>query len=488
MQEQPQSKHSAEALRASELRYRRLFETAKDGILILDAHTGQITDVNPFLVNLLGYSYDEFIGTPLWEIGPFKDIKECKLAFIELQEKEYIRYESLPLETKDGRSIAVEFVSNVYGLSGGTRVIQCNIRDITKRKEAEIARHRGDEETRRFFEANPAGSYVASPDGRLITCNSVFARMLGFASVEEAMKVDLVSVYPDRASREAFLGLLREKGRLGRNEAELRRKDGSLVHAVENATGTFDERGELAEIHGCLMDAGERTQAEQHSRQGHKKKPVFQLKTFLSKAGPGRTIVYVPAKQILFEQGKRGNAVFYILAGAVKLTVDSQGKDSTIALLGPGNFAGKECTAAVRPRSTASAMTLTNCTILRIERKEMLRVIQNEKTFAAFFLDYLLARITRYQEVIRDQLLNSSEKRLARILLLLGNFGDGSKQELVIPTIPQEELAEVVGTTRARVSFFMNRFRKLGLVAYQGRSPITIRTAKLSRFLMLDSV
>jgi CRP/FNR family cyclic AMP-dependent transcriptional regulator len=483
MQEETQSKHSEEVLRASELRYRRLFETAKDGILILDAHTGEITDVNPFLVNLLGYSYDEFIGTPLWEIGPFKDIKECKLAFLELQEKEYIRYESLPLETKDGRSIAVEFVSNVYGLSGGTRVIQCNIRDITRRKQAENVRRRNDEEARRFFEANPAGSYVASPDGRLITCNSAFARMLGFASVEEAMKVDLVSLYPDRASREAFLGLLREKGRLERNEAELRRKDGSLVHAVENAAGTFDERGELAEIHGCLMDAGERRPTEE-LRQAHKKRPVFHLKTFLSKAGPGRTIVYVPGKQILFEQGKRSNAVFYILAGAVKLTVNSQGKESTIALLGPGNFAGKECTAAVRPRSTASGQTLTNCTILRIERKEMLRVIQNEKTFAAFFLDYLLARITRYQEVIMDQLLNSSEKRLARTLLLLGNFGDGGKPELVIPTIHQEELAEVVGTTRARVSFFMNRFRRLGFVTYKGRSSITISTAKLSRFIL----
>ena len=486
MQDETQSKHSEEALRASELRYRRLFETAQDGILILDAHTGQITDVNPFLVNMLGYSYDEFIGTPLWEIGPFKDIKECKLAFQELQEKEYIRYESLPLETKDGRSIAVEFVSNVYGLNGGTRVIQCNIRDITKRKQEEDAQHRSDEEARRFFEANPAGSYVASPDGRLITCNSAFARMLGFDSVEEAMKVDLFSLYPDRASRDAFLRHLREKGRLEYNEAELRRKDGSLVHAVEDAAVTFDERGELAEIHGCLMDASERKRAEQHLRRAHEKKPLFHLKTFLSKAGPGRAIVYVPKKQILFEQGKRGKAVFYILAGAVKLTVDAQGKESTIALLGPGTFAGKECLATVRPKSTMSARALTNCTILRIKRKEMLRVIQDEKTFAAFFLDYLLARISRYQEVIMDHLFNSAEKRLARTLLLLGHFGEEDKLELVIPQIHQEELAEVVGTTRARVSFFMNRFRKLGLVAYKGRSSITIRTPKLSRFVMAN--
>ncbi len=482
MQGETQPKHAEEALRASELRYRRLFETAQDGILILDAHTGQITDVNPFLVNLLGYSYDECIGTPLWEIGPFKDIKECKLAFLELQEKEYIRYESLPLETKDGRSVAVEFVSNVYGLNGGTRVIQCNIRDITKRKQAEDMRHRSDEETRRFFEANPAGSYVASPDGRLITCNSAFARMLGFASVEEALKVDLVSLYSDRAQRDVFLGRLKEKGWLEHNEAELRRKDGSLVHAVENASGTFDERGELAEIHGCLMDASER-QTEQPLRQVHKQ-PRFHIKTFLSKAGAGRTIVHVPEKQILFEQGNRSNAVFYILTGMVKLTLVSQGKEVTIGLLGPGNFAGKECIATVRPRRTTSARALTNCTILRIERKEMLRVIQHEKSFAAFFLDYLLARISRYQEVIMDQLLNSSEKRLARILLLLAHFGKEGTAETVVPKISQETLAEMVGTTRSRVSLFMNRFRKLGFVAYEGQSSIAIRTAKLLRFVM----
>jgi PAS domain S-box-containing protein len=477
MQEEMEPKDSEEALRASELRYRRLFETAKDGILILDAKTGQITDVNPFLVNLLGYSHDEFMGTPLWEIGPFKDIKECKLAFLELQEKEYIRYESLPLETRDGRSIAVEFVSNVYGLNGGTRVIQCNIRDITKRKQAEDALHRSDEENRRFFETNPAGSYVASPDGRLITCNSAFARMLGFASVEEAMKVNLVSLYSDRASRDTLLGRLKKKRRLEHHAIELRRKDGSLVHAVENAAGTFDERGELAEIHGCLMDASE---LPLHQAQ---KKPPFRLKTFLSKAGEGTTIVYVPHKQILFKQGQRGNAVFYILTGVVKLTVASQGKEITISLLGPGNFAGKECIATGRPRCTASARALTNCTILRIERNEMLRVIQHEKTFEAFFLNYLLARISRYQEAIMNQFLHSSEKRLARALLLLAGFGNG-KPEAVVPKIPQGELAEMVGTTRSRVSFFMNRFRKLGLVAYTAQSSLTVRTAKLSRFLV----
>jgi PAS domain S-box-containing protein len=139
VQDETDPKDSEERLRASELRYRRLFETAKDGILILDAKAGKITDANPFLINLLGYSLDELIGAQLWEIGPFKDIKECKLAFAELQEKEYVRYEFLPLEAKDGRSIAVEFVGNVYALSAGTKVIQCNIRDITNRKHMENA-------------------------------------------------------------------------------------------------------------------------------------------------------------------------------------------------------------------------------------------------------------------------------------------------------------------------------------------------------------
>src|ERR1022692_1563142 len=166
MQEEMETKDSEEALRASELRYRRLFETAKDGILILDAKTGQITDVNPFLVNLLGYSHDELVGVRLWEIGPFKDIKECQLAFVELQEKEYIRYDSPPLETKDGRSISVEFVSNVYGLSAGTRVIQCNIRDITKSKQMEEALRQSEERFRVALKNSPIAVFNQDRDLR----------------------------------------------------------------------------------------------------------------------------------------------------------------------------------------------------------------------------------------------------------------------------------------------------------------------------------
>src|SRR5580700_11666435 len=132
----PERKLAEEALRASEARYRRLFETAQDGILILDAHTGLIIDVNPFLIRLLDYPREDFLGKTLWDIGPFKQVQESKAAFRELQDKQYIRYENLPLETKSGRRVNVEFVSNVYGVNG-TRVIQCNIRDITARKHAE---------------------------------------------------------------------------------------------------------------------------------------------------------------------------------------------------------------------------------------------------------------------------------------------------------------------------------------------------------------
>jgi PAS domain S-box-containing protein len=125
----------------SDERYRRLFETAQDGILILDAQTGKITDVNPFLINILGYSHADIVGKRLWELGAFKDIKESRMAFKKLQTKEYIRYENLPLQTKDGRNISVEFVSNVYQVNG-EKVIQCNIRDITRRRQAEEAREK----------------------------------------------------------------------------------------------------------------------------------------------------------------------------------------------------------------------------------------------------------------------------------------------------------------------------------------------------------
>ena len=287
--------------------------------------------------------------------------------------------------------------------------------------------------------------------------------------------------YPDSASPDALLGRFKGYARLDLGEPQKRLNDSSPVHAVENVGRPLVEGPSVPKIAGRPTDNKER-QTSQPFRQPHKHSR-FHIKAFLSKAGTGRTIVYAPGKQILFEQGKRGDAVFYILAGTVKLTVVSQGKETTIGLLGPGNFAGKECIATVPPRRTTSARALTNCTIVRIARKEMLRVIQHEKTFTAFFLDYLLAFIGRNQEVIVDQLVNSSEKRLARALLSIANVRPGGKPEEVIPQIHQEELAEMVGTTRSRISFFMSRFRKLGFIAYKGQSSVTISTAKLARFV-----
>lgn len=199
--EENEVRHAEEALRASELRYRRLFETAQDGVLILDAKTGQITDVNPFLLKLLGYSHDEFIGMRLWEIGPFKDIKECKLAFQELQDKEYIRYESLPLETKGGRSIAVEFVSNVYGLGDGIKVIQCNIRDITDRKQAEENLRTSQERLAAVIGSAMDTIITVDKDQRIIVFNAAAEKIFGCPAAE-AIGQALERFLPER-SREA---------------------------------------------------------------------------------------------------------------------------------------------------------------------------------------------------------------------------------------------------------------------------------------------
>ena len=195
----------------------------------------------------------------------------------------------------------------------------------------------------------------------------------------------------------------------------------------------------------------------------------FRPEVFLSHSGVGRTIITISKKRKIFSQGDVGDAVFYIQKGRAKLSVVSrQGKEATISLFGPGDFVGEDSIAGVQALRMASATALTSCTVLRIERKEMMRVIHEEHIFSDVFVAYLLARNTRIQEDLIDQLFNSSEKRLARKLLLLANFGKEGKPEAVIPKISQEMLAEMIGATRSRVSFFMNRFRKLGFIEYNG--------------------
>lgn len=199
-------------------------------------------------------------------------------------------------------------------------------------------------------------------------------------------------------------------------------------------------------------------------------KPAFEPEVFLARNGLGRKIIDLEKHQTIFSQGDSANAVFYIQKGKVKLTVFSKrGKEATIALLSTGDFVGEECIATIQPQRMATATALTPCTVLRIDRKEMVRVLHDEKGFSEVFVSYLLTRNIRFQEDLIDQLFNSSEKRLARALLLLAQFGKDGAPETVIPKISQETLAEMIGTTRSRVSFFMNRFRKLGFIEYNGK-------------------
>jgi len=179
------SRKAAEKLADSEARYRRLFETAKDGILILDAATGKIDDVNPFLMDMLGYSYEDFVGKRLWQIGPMKNVKECKNAFLELQTKEYVRYEDLPLETKDGRLVEVEFVSNVYQINH-SKVIQCNVRDITERKRAERTIKDSQEYSDSIVNTIREPLLVLSADFRVLSANRSFYAMFKVKPEETA--------------------------------------------------------------------------------------------------------------------------------------------------------------------------------------------------------------------------------------------------------------------------------------------------------------
>ena len=204
------------------------------------------------------------------------------------------------------------------------------------------------------------------------------------------------------------------------------------------------------------------------SKKSSKKSLRFDLKAFLASGGHGGTIVDFPKKQTLFSQGDPADAVFYILKGKITLSVLSrQGKEAVIALLGPDDFFGEGCLAGQRLRM-ASATTTAGSSIMRLEKKAIVRLLGAEPTFAELFLTYVLVRNARIEEDLVDQLFNSSEKRLARTLLLLAHVGKERKPESVVPKISQETLAEMIGTTRARVSFFMNRFRQLGLIEYNG--------------------
>ena len=199
-----------------------------------------------------------------------------------------------------------------------------------------------------------------------------------------------------------------------------------------------------------------------------KKKRGFDPGTFLATIGEGSKSLTVSKKHGIFTQGDAADAVFYIQEGKVRLTVVSKtGKEATIGILSEGNFFG-EGSLAGQPLRMGSAAAMTDCQLLRIEKKAMMGALHREHTFSDMFVAYLLGRNIRYEEDLVDQLFKSSEKRLARVLLMLAHFGKEGVPETVVPKISQETLAEMVGTTRSRVSFFMNRFRKLGFIHYAG--------------------
>jgi CRP/FNR family transcriptional regulator, cyclic AMP receptor protein len=201
-----------------------------------------------------------------------------------------------------------------------------------------------------------------------------------------------------------------------------------------------------------------------------KPKLLFDPQAFLARAESGRSIASYTRNSRVFAQGDPADAIFYVQEGKVKLTVVSrQGREAVVAILGSTDFFGEGCLAGQVVRM-ATATALSDCTVMRLAKREMIRVLHDQPRFSEVFVAHLLSRNIKIEEDLVDQLFNSSEKRLARVLLLLANFGKPGQPKLVIPRINQETLAEIIGTTRSRVSFFMNRFRSLGFIDYNGQS------------------
>jgi CRP/FNR family cyclic AMP-dependent transcriptional regulator len=212
----------------------------------------------------------------------------------------------------------------------------------------------------------------------------------------------------------------------------------------------------------------QRTRNSARPRRASKNGREFDPYAFLATIGEGRKAMLFPKKHNIFAQGDPADAIFYLQTGKVRLTVVSKtGKEATIGILSDGSFFGEGSLAGQALRM-GSATAITDCAVLRIEKKAMMQALHREHAFSDLFVAYLLARNIRYEEDLVDQLFNSSEKRLARVLLMLARFGKEGVPETVVPKISQETLAEMVGTTRSRVSFFMNRFRKLGFIHYNG--------------------
>jgi CRP/FNR family cyclic AMP-dependent transcriptional regulator len=212
-----------------------------------------------------------------------------------------------------------------------------------------------------------------------------------------------------------------------------------------------------------------------------RRRTPFDVKIFLTLPGSGRTVATYGKDQVVYSQGAAADAVFYIQKGKVKLTVVSeQGKEAVVAVLNPTQFCGEGCLTA-QSRRMATATAMMDCEIMRLEKAAIIKTLRKEATFADIFLSHVLVRSMRVEEDLVDQLFNSSEKRLARALLLLANFGKEGKPEPILAKVSQEMLADMIGTTRSRVSFFMNKFRRLGLIDYNGH--LEVHAALLSAVL-----
>ncbi len=266
-----------EALKASEVKYRRLFEAAKDGILILDAATGQILDINPYLVDLLGYPLEAYLGKHLWEIGAFSDKGASKIAFAELQTKKYVHYEDLPLETIDGRLVEVEFVSNVY-MADGQEVIQCNIRNITERRQAEKALHRSEELFSTIFQSVPVAIDISTiPEGRILKVNQYFLDTMGYKA-DEVLNylVSDLGLWSPFGQRDEFIRELKLNGSVRGKEGRWKTKTGEIRDMLISI--------ESLEIDGkaCLLAIGnditERKQAERARLEVYKERELLELK------------------------------------------------------------------------------------------------------------------------------------------------------------------------------------------------------------------
>ena len=212
-----------------------------------------------------------------------------------------------------------------------------------------------------------------------------------------------------------------------------------------------------------------------------KHKPFFDPKMFLAEAGKGHSITTYRKNQIVFSQGEPADAVFYVQKGKVRISVVSdKGKEAVVSILGPNVFFGEGCISGQALR-IATVDAMTESVVMRIEKEEMLRLLHQEPLFSEIFVTHLLSRTMRVEADLIDQLFNSSERRLARLLLILANYGNEGKPEPILAKISQETLAEMIGTTRSRVSFFMNRFRKLGFITYNGH--IEVRKSLLNLVL-----